>query len=169
VNVSLTLAEFDLAVNTARLRIVASAARGLNHATTYKRNVVTRLHEEVVGACGEIAVGKAFGEFFVPSVNTFHERPDVMRDVEVRATDRADGCLIVRDNDDPGRRYVLAIVDGARVELRGWLRGSEAQQERYLRNPNGHRPAWFVPQSALRPACEMLEEEDDDGLDEIES
>lgn len=149
-DVSLTLPEFDLAINTARLRIVASASRGLNDATTYERDMLTRLWEEIVGACGEIGLGKAAGQWFIPSVNTFHRVPDCLADVEVRSTDREDGSLIVRSNDADDRRYVLAVVSGTSVSLRGWTVGSEAKHSQYERDPNGNRPAWFVPQRDLR-------------------
>ncbi len=153
--VQLTLPEWDLAVNTARIRIIASASQGLNHATTYKRDALTRLKEEVVGACGEIGLGKATGQWFVPGLNTFHSVPDCLRDVEVRATDMSYGSLIVRDNDADDRRFVLAVVSGSRVSLMGWLWGRDAKQARWLRDPHGNRQAWFVPQRALRSMDEF--------------
>jgi hypothetical protein len=147
----LTLPEFEVAINTARLRIVASAMQRLNHASTYQRDLVKRLDEEVVGACGEMAVGKATGRWFVPSVNTFHRTPDCLKDVEVRATALPTGSLIVRENDADDRRFVLAIVQAPRVTLVGWMTGSEAKQPEFSRDPHGHRQAWFVPQDRLHP------------------
>jgi hypothetical protein len=155
-SVQLTLPEWDLAVNTARIRIIASASQRLNHATTYQRDVLTRLKEEVVGACGEIGLAKSAGQWFVPGLNTFHSTPDFLRDVEVRSTDRADGSLIIRDNDDGGRRYVLALVSGSRVKLAGWMLGSDAKKDQWVRDPHGNRPAWFVPQRALRSMEEFV-------------
>jgi hypothetical protein len=78
VTVELTLMEFLVAIETAKTRMVASAMQQINHATTYDRTWVRRLHEETVGACGEIAVGKYLGAWFVPSVNTFHRVPDCL-------------------------------------------------------------------------------------------
>lgn len=152
----LTLTEFEVAVNTARLRIVASAMQKLNHSSTYQRDLVKRLDEEVVGACGEIAVGKASGRWFVPSVNTFHRTPDCLGDVEVRSTAVPHGCLIVRDNDSDNRRYVLAIVNAPNVTLVGWITGGEAKQPEFLRDPHGHRPSWFVPQDRLHPITQEV-------------
>lgn len=149
--VKLTLPEWDLAVNTARLRIISSVSQGLNPATTYKRNALTRLTEEVVGACGEIGMAKALGLWFVPGLNTFHVSADVLHDVEVRGTALPHGSLIVRDNDADERRFVLALVDGTSVTLAGWLWGGEAKQEKWFRKPPKERPAWFVPQRAVRP------------------
>jgi hypothetical protein len=155
VTVELTLMEFLVTVETAKTRMVASAMQQINHATTYDRTWVRRLHEETVGACGEIAVGKYLGAWFVPSVNTFHRVPDCLENVEVRSTDIMDGSLIVRDNDADDRRFILALVEGERVQLAGWIDGAEAKREEWKRNPNGYRLAWFVPQGALRPMGEI--------------
>jgi hypothetical protein len=160
VTVSLTLPEWDLAVNTARIRIISSAAQNLNHATTYKRNVLERLTEEVVGACGEIGLAKAFGVWFVPGLNTFHNKADFLDDIESRATHLPTGSLIVRDNDSDARRFVLALVKGNRVTLVGWLLGGEAKQSKWLRSPSGERPAWFVPQHCLHPINLLFEEKE---------
>jgi hypothetical protein len=149
--VTLTIPEFGLAVQTAWHRIIASAMGKLKHDTTYQRNLIKRMEEETIGACGEIAVGKFLGAFFVPGVGDYHRRPDCARDIEIRATHRQDGSLIVRDNDHPDRRYVLALVDGLTVRLAGWLHGKEARRLEWHTNPNAYRPAWFVPQSALKP------------------
>ena len=155
-DIPLTLPEFDSAVNAARLRIIASTALGLNDATTYSRDMMTRFWEELVGACGEVAIGKAANVWFVPSVNTFHRVPDCLGDVEVRATDLDSGCLILRNNDADDRRYVLAIVNGTGVSLRGWMIGSEAKEKVYERDPNGYGAAWFVPQRDLRPMKDFV-------------
>lgn len=156
VEIELTIPEFGHAVATAWMRILASAVQRLDHATTYKRSLVKRLEEEVVGACGEMAVGKHAGRWFVPSLNTFHRTPDCFEDVEVRSTAVVPGGrLIVRDNDSDSRRYVLALVTGDRVRLCGWAYGHEAKKPEYLNAPHRQRPAWFVPQEALRPMSEL--------------
>jgi hypothetical protein len=142
------------AVTAATMRITISLAKGYNAATTYKRTWLKHLEEEIVGACGEKAFAAYLGQYFVPSVNTFHEIPDV-GEVEVRSTTREDGCLIVRDNDHDDRPFVLAIVTPPMVELKGWMRGCDAKSDRYKRNPNGHREAWFVPQCDLIPMEEL--------------
>lgn len=156
ITVELTLPEMSVALNAAWLRIVASASKKINHASTYHRPMARRIHEEFIGACGELAIGKAAGVFFVPSVNTFHRVPDFLDGVEVRSTDVATGRLIVRDNDSDERRYVLAIVEGESVSLVGWIEGREAKADKWEENPNGYRPAWFVPQQELRPIETLL-------------
>lgn len=158
--VTLSLPEMSVALNAAWLRIVASAAKGLNNCTTYRRSMSKRIQEEFVGACGEIAVGKACNVFFVPSVNTFHRVPDVLSDCEVRCTEVETGRLIVRDNDSDDRRYILAVMTGDTVSLVGWMRGSDAKRDEWVDNPNGYRTAWFVPQSSLNPMDDLLRSND---------
>lgn len=156
--IGLTLAEFAVAVQSAMTRILVSSGQQLNHASTYSRTYLERLQEETVGCCAELAMGKLVDRYNIPAVGTFHEVPDYLHDIEIRATSREDGRLIVRNNDADDRRYVFATVTGhatvavgQQVVFHGWLYGHEAKKDRWLTNPNGYRPAWFVPQSQLRP------------------
>jgi hypothetical protein len=154
--VKLSLTEWHHAVQTAVLRMMVSSASRLKHAATYERNWAQRLDEEVTGSVGEIAVAKSIGQFHIGSVNTFHRVPDCLRNAEVRATRRENGCLIVRDNDADDRQFVLVVGDPPVVRIAGYLRGADAKRAEWLRDPHGHRPAWFVPQGALRPIDELL-------------
>jgi hypothetical protein len=154
--ITLTLPEQSTALNAAWLRIITSAASGLNHNSTYERTMVKRIQEEFIGACGELAVAKSAGVFFLPSVNTFHRVPDFLSDYEVRSTDLPGGCLIVRNNDDNERRYILATVLDDVVNLVGWIKGSDAKRQEWLRDPGNRRPSWFVPQASLSPIEEVL-------------
>jgi len=150
--INLKFPEFDLAVNTARLRMAVSIASNRRFgAQTGNRNWVQRHNDEVIGACGEIAVAKLGKFYFVPGLNEFHSVPDVFRDVEVRSTANEHGMLVVRDNDVLERRFVLAIVRGSAVVLAGWIYGTEGAKSEYLGNPNNNTPAWFIPINKLRP------------------
>lgn len=150
--IKLKFPEFDLACNTARLRMAVSIASNRRAgAQTGDRDWVQRHYDEVIGACGEIAVAKLGKFYFVPGLNEFHNVPDVFRDVEVRATSNKNGMLVVRDNDVLERRFVLAIVRGSVVDLAGWIYGTEGAKSEYLRNPYNKTPAWFIPINKLRP------------------
>lgn len=152
----LSMAEFAVAVQSAMTRMLISAGQGINHASTYKRTWLRRLHEEVVGCLAELAMGKFIDRYFIPEVGTFHTKPDCLHDIEVRATAWEDGSLIIRDNDADDRRYVFCVVSGKSVEIMGWLYGYEAKKNEYIRNPNAYRASWFVPQAKLR-AVETLD------------
>lgn len=149
--VTLSPREFALAVQVGAQRLAESTERGHNHASTYQRDYLKRLEEETLGACGEMALCKALRWFWSPSVGTFHAVADVGRNVEVRCTRRPDGALIVRENDAPERWYVLVTGEPPTFTVRGYIRGAAARRPEYIRDPHGHRPSWFVPQSALTP------------------
>lgn len=147
--VTLTVREYAAAVDVAMQRMAASTEAGHNHASTYQRTWLKRLEEETVGACGELAYCKGIGRFWSPTVNTFHETADVGSNVEVRATTREDGSLIIRSNDSPDRWYALVTGTPPLMTIRGRIKGSDARRPEFQRDPHGHRQAWFVPQSAL--------------------
>ena len=146
--VRLSWAEFIGAAHVGMLRFAVSESKRLNHASTYQRTWLERLIEEVIGACGERAWASYSDSYWTGSVDTFHDTPDIGA-WEVRSTARSDGCLIIRQNDPPERRYVLVTGEPPTMVIRGWLRGDEARRTEFARNPGGHRDAWFVPQSAL--------------------
>jgi hypothetical protein len=145
--------EFKWCVDVANQRLAISNEKSLNHASTYKRTHLERIEQEITGACAEMVVAKCLGKFWSPSVNTFHSTPDIEPNIEVRATTRTDGSLVVRDNDSDDRWYILVVGSPPTMTVVGCLRGSDAKQDQWLRNPHGHRAAWFVPQSALRKAA----------------
>lgn len=163
VEVVLTIADWLRAMRAALERVYRSTVQGLNHATVSQRTHERRAEHDFIGAVGEIAVAKWLGlDAWRPLVDVFHDRADCGLDVEVRATTFEDGCLILRDNDPPERSYVLATVrleHPARVVLRGWALGRDVQVDAYKRNPHEFRPAWFMPQSALRPMATLAVEE----------
>lgn len=149
--VTLTTHEVLLSHFAACQRITAGEAQRLNHASTYCRGIRTRIDEESVGAIGERAFAKWKG-LYSEAINTFHDVPDCGSVYEIRSTALRHGKLIVRDNDDDLRVFVLALVglDG-RVILRGWMHGWEAKRAEWGFDPHGHRPAWGVPQESLHP------------------
>lgn len=148
--VTITLGEFAACVSLGMRRMAMSGDTNLNAAKTYDRDFMERLDNETIGACGEMALCKSQGAFWTPSVNTFHAVADVGANVEVRTTRRSDGCLIIRDNDPPDRWYVLVTGEPPNMDIRGLIRGDRARQPQWMANPNGYRPAWFVPQEALQ-------------------
>jgi hypothetical protein len=152
VRVKLSPTNVELSARVGLLRFRMSGNAGLNpHQSQEGRTDEHRIWHETLGCMAEAAVAQHIGIAYAGTVNTFHAEPDV-GPFEVRATDRRNGCLIVRDNDPPERPYVLVVGNGRDpvVELRGWLFGHEARDRRWLRNPHGRRPCWMVPQHALR-------------------
>jgi len=146
--VRLTIEDYDRAVAVGMRRMVTSQRRGDNHASTYQRTWLERTREETIGACGELAFCKAYDIAWPESVDTFHHIPDVAG-VEIRACHRDGACLIIRDNDDDDRWYYLITGEPPEMMIRGCIRGRDAKRDAWVRDPHGHRRAWFVPQEAL--------------------
>jgi hypothetical protein len=151
--VRLTPHNAELADKVGLMRMRSSGNTGRNpHRSQEGRTDEHRRWHERLGCMAEAAVAQHLGIPYAGTVNTFHAEPDVGV-FDVRATDRPDGRLILRDNDPADYPYVLAVCDGHLpvVRLVGWLYGWEGRQRRWLRNPHGRRPCWMVPQSELHP------------------
>jgi hypothetical protein len=158
IDIELTDWEVKHCVDVANARMAVSNARGLNNASTYERTYLERIRQEVLGACGEMAVCKATGRFWSPSVDTFHRVPDIHPDIEVRATHYLNGCLPVRNNDPDDRWYTLVVGEPPKLRVVGSIRGHQAKRQEWLSNPHGHRPVYLVPQSALITKGESLDD-----------
>jgi hypothetical protein len=113
----------------------------------------------VEGALGEYAVAIALDRVWRPAVGRLDTDAGDVGPIQVKATLRRDGCLIVRPHDPAGLFYVLAVLTPGRggidVALPGWTVGDEAKQPEYWceRDParGVHRAAYFVPQADLFP------------------
>jgi len=149
--VMLTPWEYKAAVELAVTRMAVSIDQGTKDITAKERDWFERLRLDVMGTCGEMAVAKLLGKYWPPSVNTFHSVADIGEHIEVRTRSRDDGELIVRPNDALDRWYVLVTGQAPEMVVRGYIAGFEAVRDEWVQNPGGHRPAWFVPQSALKP------------------
>jgi hypothetical protein len=131
------------AVKIAELRWLEARAIGMNSATTYHSDYCEIMSRDITGILGEMVVGRRFDKTYLPAINTFHGKADVGEDIEVRSTEHLNGSLIVRDNDDPARRYVLVVCDPMRgFAVRGWIYGYEATKDEWHKKGEG-RPAWW--------------------------
>jgi hypothetical protein len=130
------------AIKVAELRYLEARVGGMNNATTYQSDYVEVMSRDVGGILAELVVGRKFDRSFLPTVNTFHKQADVGGDIEVRSTPHLNGSLILRDNDDPARRYVLVICDPMQgFEVKGWAWGHEAKTDEWHMKGEG-RPHW---------------------------
>ena len=104
------------------------------------------LHVE--GACGELVVAKALGLYWDGSVNTFKTGDDVPG-LQVRTRSKDWYELIIRKDDDPDAKFVLVTGVCPVYRIHGWMLGSDAMQEKWLKEYGGREAAYFVPQDAL--------------------
>lgn len=132
-------------------RCVESIKNNLpNHA--YKRDDDWSL--DIEGAFGELALAKFLGVTWSEDVNTFKSKPDV-ENFEVRTTTYPTGSLIVRHRDSDDSVFVLVTSATPVYQIRGWISGKEAKQEKWLKNPGGRGAQYFVPQSNLHPMSDF--------------
>ena len=138
------------AIKIAELRWLEARAMNMNAATTYESHYCEVMARDIGGILAEIVVGRRFDRTYLPAVNSFHKRADVGDDIEVRSTVHLNGALIVRDNDDPARRYVLVVCDPMKgFVIRGWVYGHEAKQPEWLKSDEGRPSHWY--RGPLRP------------------
>ncbi len=150
-NMKITLdqEEFNRAIKVGELRQSESTRKNLQDKHGLDPAQGLKVHVE--GACGELAVSKALGVSWDASVNTFKKFGD-LGDIEVRTASKANYCLIVRQADIDSRIFILAIrLSPREFDIIGWILGSNAKKDKWLKAPNGREKAWFVPQDELLP------------------
>jgi hypothetical protein len=146
---TLTLPEILSATNVGILRHYESFKDGRKQDFTLDPNT-NILFTDIEGALGELCVAKVRDRYFSATLNNFKDA-DLGKDVQVRTTSRHDFKLIVRSNDNPNHFYFLVTGMSPTFCVRGWMKGSDAMQDKYLKAPNGRPPAWFVPPTDLNP------------------
>jgi hypothetical protein len=158
------------AIKISELRSLESAILELNPATSRERTPMQKMLDDINSICSELVVGRRFfGERWLPKLNVFHEEADVGHDIEVRSTTEPDYSLLVRDNDDPFRRYVLVITDVMKgYSVKGWAYGYEAMREEWATTRGaGGRPCWMY-RGELRPWSTLTLNTPDDAKKEFE-
>jgi hypothetical protein len=134
--------------------------QGFTHLANFTGSKSEALNNDFLGCLTEPLVAEATG---LPWCGVLKDKwkklPDVGDDIEVRATEHIKtGSLILRPTDDPGRRYILSLVELPIVWLRGWLYGFECQHPQWWGTKGTSRdPCWWAPQPALRPMETLTE------------
>lgn len=154
--VTLSLEEAKMAYGVAVDRQLDAMRRGLHgrHGAGEDLEISIGLH--LTGAAGEIAVAKALGVYWPPSVGTF-KAPDIGSDVQVRTRTQDSHELIVRPDDSSDDFYVLVIGRLPSFRIVGWIHGAQAKQERWIQMHGGRPPAYFIPQSELTSINQPME------------
>lgn len=154
--VTLTLEECKIAYATAIDRQADAMRRGLRgkHGADDDLELSIGLH--LTGAAGEIAVAKALGVYWAPSVGTF-KAPDLGSNVQVRTRTNDSHDLIVRSDDSSSDYFVLVIGRLPVFRIVGWILGADAKREQWVQMHGGRPPAYFIPQSELTPINTPME------------
>jgi hypothetical protein len=111
----------------------------------------------LLGAAGEVAVASYLGlkhELF--KEKEARRGSDDLPGMDVKTRSKACRDLIVQKHENPSKKFVLVTIENQQTLLHGWCYGHEAMNERYWADPARGRPAYFVPQSTLRPMETLL-------------
>jgi hypothetical protein len=104
-----------------------------------------QLHVE--GAMGECALAK-FLNIYWPGKGDMRGPDAGIVDVRTRSKHHYELILHERDPDD--RKFWLLTGWNGTYRIHGYILGKDGKKKEYWKDPAGGRPAFFVPQSALR-------------------
>lgn len=154
--VVLTPEEREYAVSVAKLRRRSSQDMGLQNGVGFDERKAMRY--EVMGACGEIAVCRAFNVKPVIRDGDFKNRPDLIifgYPVEVRATGSRTPKLYFRAGDDPESAYFLVseIEEQRTYAVHGWSVPSEDKSRYHLDGAPGRPKSPCIDAADLRHEC----------------
>jgi hypothetical protein len=103
----------------------------------------------ILGACAEMAVAKHLGAYWEGVV----DRPETLRGdvgtVQVRSTTHRGGSLILHDRDKDDAMFYLVVASPPEFAIVGWIVGRDGKVPGFF-DASKPRPAYFVPQSALK-------------------
>ena len=154
--IDLNQQEMRLAIQVGTERCISSWSKGSKHAAGYKPKDL--FDTNIKGAAAEIAVAKMLDVYYVPSVDTYKDEPDIYPNIEVRMTEMKRPSLIIRPNDVRDRRYVLVQNLWEHGQLPkfavlGWevfTNGVDKMWEDYWTDFGQNRPhCWAIPANEL--------------------
>jgi hypothetical protein len=133
-------------------RELQSAEKGSEDKHGFKNADGSGFAVHCIGAMGEMAFAKARGLWFGFGLGLF-KCPDV-GNVHVRTRTKNTYDLHIRPDDPQDAVFVLVTVDWpgkADFTVHGWILAKDARRPEWLQTYGNRPPAWFVPQSALKP------------------
>jgi hypothetical protein len=135
----------------------AKGLRGRNRGA-WRGDKALEIH--LLGAAGEMAVASYLGlkhELYKES--EAKRGSDDLPGMDVKTRSKHAYDLIVQKNEDSSKKFVLVTIECQKTFIHGWCYGHEAMQGQYWADPARGRPAFFVPQSALRTMESLNEQE----------
>lgn len=108
----------------------------------------------IEGCLGEMAVASFLGIYWDGNINRL-DRADV-GDLEVRTRSEHWHEMLLHEADKDESKHLLVTGKNGSYQLHGWLYGYEGKLDKYWKDPSKKdRPAFFIPQSELRPISEL--------------
>ena len=123
----------------------------------WRPGCVAHWDRNIEGALAELAVARALGLDFIPTINTFHEIADIGEEIEVRWTKGRRGSLLIGDNDEETRIFVLVTGRSPSYLLPGWAYGTDIKsQGNFVTEYKEKHQLWGMPQERLRPTEDLI-------------
>jgi hypothetical protein len=148
-NITLSPLEYTHAAQAGFLRQAANICKGRADAYGFSGD---GYNEHITGAIGEFVVSLALG---LPWRGPGSLRAPDVGQLQVRATQRPNGSLILHDGDNDADPFVLVTGSFPTFTVRGYIWGRQGKRPQFW-NDQIKRPAYFVPQSALRPLSDLI-------------
>lgn len=149
--VTLNEVEFYQAINIGVIRQMKNVLRGRKDRFGAEKMDPWGIH--IQGACGEAAVAKHLNIFYNGNIGNL-SACDVNNNtlnLQVRTGLRYNGDLILHKSDKDNNIFILVCGKAPIFRIMGWIKGMDGKKEKYWRDPAGNRPAYFVPQTVLKP------------------
>lgn len=108
----------------------------------------------IEGAAGEMALAKFLSRFW--SGNLGDLKADDVGQLQVRTSRRPNADLRLHPDDNDDKAFILLTGVAPSFIVRGWLWAREGKLDKYWRDGAQGRPAFWVPQSDLRPPIKNL-------------
>lgn len=144
-NIVLTPAEMLVAAQVGIQRQVQNLKHNVQAAYGARREHDWQLNIE--GALGEMALAKYLGIYWDGKGEM--REPDV-GNVDVRTTPKPNNRLILHPKDPDDRVFYLLTGYNGQYVVRGSILGKDGKKQEYWTDPKTGRPAYFVPQEALK-------------------
>lgn len=111
--------------------------------------------DHIIGAWGECVVARTVDAYWPTDTGPDRHSPDVSG-LHVRTARRPSDRLLLHDEDPDAGVYVLVVIVAVPLfRVAGWIAGDEGKRREWWRTEGVRHPAYFVPQSALRPIDEL--------------
>lgn len=151
VPVRLTWSELMQAAQVGVMRQVQNLREG--RVDRYGASDLNGWTPHIEGAIGEMAVAKWMGLYWSGALGDLDA--DDVGQLQVRASAGQSARLILHPSDPDDRAFVLVTGRGPAVQINGWIVAEDGKQQQWWTDPAGGRPAFFVPQAALRCITEL--------------
>lgn len=131
---------------------VSRQVKGVKKKGTYGvKNFKDGWQNNCDGATGECAIAKWLNVFWDGALGDFRAK-DVGGRYQARTTPYDWGDMILHPDDADDDVFILVLSHNAPAYyLKGWVYGREGKLEKYWRDGEKNRPAFFVPQGMLEP------------------